>query len=331
MCKDWSRQVQPRLWKDLIINSHFIELLNMAPSPTATALARNLGHIREVNFHRANQHQLRLLVEGLPEQLGGIVNEPSTVCTNLTRIDLHVVDFQLIDLMSKPLLTLLDYNPRLTYLNVFIDIFKIDGVTTALSKLRHLQHLTVQSDDQTMDIPEPLLFLRSCLALPELTELHFVDEAEMHWDDGDETTIRRELEAIINEAAITRSSRGTNAKKIKQFTFPSNRGGRWNPLPLPLLKSNMLDLSTFHIPWFGPAANIQEIEQVIREHCPNVKHLVYPSHARDNWDGHSARAVIRGCSGLQSFTSLIFDDCPDGGLSSLQATETLLGNRRLDF
>lgn len=48
-----------------------------------------------------------------------------------------------------------------------------------------------------------MILLQSCLALPELTELIFID-LEMCWDDGDEAKVVRQLEGVINEASITR-------------------------------------------------------------------------------------------------------------------------------
>ncbi|KAF9942630.1 hypothetical protein BGZ70_006115, partial [Mortierella alpina] len=149
----------------------------------------------------------------------------------------------------------------------------IEGFPAALSKLQHLQHLTVHSHTNPDNVAKPLLFLQSCLVLPELTELHFKDLTGMRWDDGDEFTVRRELEAVIHEATVVRFSRSSNAKKIKQLTFPFNSHECTNPLPLLLFKSNLLDLKRVQIPVFGPDASIQEIEGVVRENCSGLKHL----------------------------------------------------------
>ncbi|KAF9954711.1 hypothetical protein BGZ72_004350 [Mortierella alpina] len=251
--------------------------------------------------------------EGLPDQLSDAVKEPDTLCINLTRINLFDLDIDYLHLISGPLLTLLNHNTRLTHLDVTRDIFEIEGVPAALSKLRHLQHLAVHSDHEDIDIQQPLLVLQACLALPELTELNF-DGLEMRWDDGDVIAVRRELEAVIEEAAIARYTRNSNAKKIKLLTLPGNRVGHGNPLPLLLLKSGLLHLETFELPWFE--ADIQEVEQVVREHCPNLKHLKYPCIAQEweepaYWNSQAARAFISGCTGLRSFDATYFNDALD--------------------
>ncbi|KAF9948670.1 hypothetical protein BGZ70_002129 [Mortierella alpina] len=243
VCKEWSRQFYLHLWAVLNLDDRFTTLMNVVPSPSATALARNLGLIREVIFPDVDLPHLQLLIQGLPGQVNDTVTEPGSLCTNLTRIDLCDVDAEHdhdhLDLISKPLLTLLNNNLYLTYLHVYSEITEIEGIAAALSKLLHLQHLTIDADSNEGITPEPLLFLRSCLALPELTELHFVNGTEMSWDDGDETTVRRELQAVIHETSM----------------------------------SNLLDLKKVEIPGFGPDTSIQEIEQVVREHCLDLKHL----------------------------------------------------------
>ncbi|KAF9948668.1 hypothetical protein BGZ70_002127, partial [Mortierella alpina] len=267
VCKEWSRHFQLQLWAVLTLDYRFIELTNAAPSPTTMALTRNLGHLREVIFPDSDLPHLQLLIQGLPGQPNDTVTQPGSLSTNLKRIDFSYDveaehDHDHLGLITKPLLTLLNNNPRLTYLRVFVEMTEIEGIAAALSKLLHLQHLTIDSDFNPDDIAEPLLFLRSCLALPELTELHFVNGTQMHWDNGDETTVRRELQAVIHEASVVRFSRSSNAKKIKYLTFPSSYHGRKNPLPLLLFKSGLLDLTKMEILGFGPDASIKEIELV---------------------------------------------------------------------
>ncbi|CAO3567089.1 unnamed protein product [Mortierella alpina] len=276
----------------------------------ADGFDQEFGHIRELVFPDVDLPHLQPLIQGLSGQLNGTVSKPGALCTNLSRIYFEDIDRNHgddhLDLISKPLLTLLNNNLRLTHLHVFAEITRIEGFTAALPKLRHLQHLTIDADFECVYIGEPLLFLRSCLALTELTELHFVDGAEMYWDDGDERAVRRQLEAVIQDASVARFSQSTAAKKIKQLTLPSNRQGSSNPLPLLLFKSNLLDLKKLEIPGFGPDASIHEIEQVVREHCSGLKHLEC-SHT-DEENSLAVRAFIRGCSGLQSFTSSPLDD-----------------------
>ncbi|KAF9947046.1 hypothetical protein BGZ72_010910 [Mortierella alpina] len=219
------------------------------------------------------------------------------------------------ELMSRPLVTLLDYNPRLTYLNLPFDFFEIDGASAAVSKLRHLQYLQVHPsncDPSMSTIQKPFLLLQSCLALPELTELRFVRDVQMSWDDEDSTTVARKLAAIIHEATLARFSRNPAAKRIKSLQLPTNLSGIWNPLPLILLKSKLVDLETCVIPWFRPDVTPREIQWVVREHCPNLKNLVCPPFFEEGQeDGQAARAFIRGCRGLRSFFSYYFFDGPD--------------------
>ncbi|KAF9945586.1 hypothetical protein BGZ72_001201, partial [Mortierella alpina] len=153
----------------------------------------------------------------------------------------------------------------------------------------------------------------SCLALPALTELYFGDFVEMRWDYSDKSTVSRDLKTVIDVASIVRFPRGTSAKKIKSLKLPSNRAGLWNPLPLLLLVSSLLDLERCEIPWFDTGVDIREVEQVVREHCPNLKHLSYPFLAEEweepaSWNSQAACAFIRGCTALQSFDSPYFND-----------------------
>ncbi|KAF9924922.1 hypothetical protein BGZ67_009000 [Mortierella alpina] len=226
------------------------------------------------------------------------------------------LDDRCFELMSRPLVRLLDYNPQLTRLEVPHGFFDIDGVSAAVSKLRHLQQLAVHCDpDEPSHIVKPFLCLQSFLGLPELTELTFFRGIDLDLED-DRTTVVRQLEAIILDAELARFSRNPTAKRIKVLRLPSRRSGIRNPLPLLLIKSNLLDLETCEIPWFGVDVTPGEIEQVVREHCPNLKHLECPQHFDMGQDGQAARAFIRGCSGLQSFTSAHFSEWPARGILS---------------
>ncbi|KAF9964747.1 hypothetical protein BGZ70_006003 [Mortierella alpina] len=268
-----------------------------------SSLATKLRHVQTLSLDRADDTQLSLLVQGLPYHLGGTVQDPSRACTSLKY--LYIDWLKNPELLSRPLVTLLEYNPHLTRLDVPYDIFEVDGASAALSKLWHLQCLSIHGEGTVL---RPFLFLQSCLCLPELTELTFHRDMEMYWDHGDETTVVRKLEAIINDALIARLSFGPTAKRIKSLQLPVNLTGIKNPLPLLLLKSKLLDLETCEIPWFREDAAVHEVQQVVREHCHNLKHLRFPQLYEEEQDSQAARAFIRGCSGLQSFTSTYFMD-----------------------
>ncbi|KAF9560861.1 hypothetical protein EC968_005978 [Mortierella alpina] len=253
--------------------------MNTIPS---TKLTRDLHHVQTLYFHRANEAQLQLLIRGLPYCVGGIEKAPNAGCTNLKAINISLAEF-----------------------------FDIDGVLAAVSKLRRLRRLAISTDGIETTLQKPWLFLQSCLSLPELTELTFHRDMKMCWDYGDETAVVRKLEAIIEEATLARFAHGPTAKRIKSLQLPSNPRGLRNPLPLLLLKSRLLDLEICEIPWFRRDANIREIQQVVREHCPNLKLLKFPQFYDENQDGFAARAFIRGCSGLRSFISMYFSDGSD--------------------
>lgn len=162
-----------------------------------------------------------------------------------------------------------------------------------------------------------MVILRSCLALPELTELKFID-VEMCWDN-DKTTVMCELEDVKYEASMARASHFPNAKKIEYLQLPSNCAGLWNPLPLLLLKSDCWTLKPAKYLGFD-RMRTPEIEQVVRKHCPNLTHLTCPDFYVEDLiaghqdsqaqDGQVARAFIRGCSGLQCFLASNFIDGP---------------------
>ncbi|KAF9559541.1 hypothetical protein EC968_006547 [Mortierella alpina] len=279
------------------------------------------------------------LTYGLPEQHGDTADNPGALCTNLRRIDLQdfIGDDSIQTSWCSHLGTLLCHNQRLTYvavpLEVFginasptiistlqhrrthvdvqYDFFEIDGVAAALSKLWNLLYLEINCVSEQASFKKPYLFLQSCLALPQPTELMIHRDVGMYWDQDEDTAVVRKIQAIIEKATIARFSHGPTAKKIKSLQLPSNPTGSRNPLPLLLLKSRLLDLETCEIPWFRGDASIREIQQVVREHCPNLKHLVFPQLYDEIQDGQAARAFIRSCSGLQSFTSMYFSDGSD--------------------
>ncbi|KAF9290533.1 hypothetical protein BGZ68_006769 [Mortierella alpina] len=273
-------------------------------------LARNLRHIQSVEFACVNDTQLQLLVQGLPDRFGDTVEDPNTVCTNLRRIAIYNLAIERLELMSRPLVTLLNHNTRLTRLHIPCELFGVDEVLAAVSKLWNLQHLAVYAVELFSTIQNPFLVLQSCLALPELTELMFSRHIEMDWVHGDAMAVKIKLEAIIAEATRSRFSHPT-AKRIKWLQLPGDSMRQWDPLPLLLLKSKLLDLETCEIPSFHEDTTTQEIQDVIRMHCPNLKHLICPGFLNNDQDVEAAQAFIRGCSSLQSFTSAFFRDGPD--------------------
>ncbi|CAO3566659.1 unnamed protein product [Mortierella alpina] len=303
VCKAWSRHFEPILWTDICPDRRLADSAEGTPSPPWTAaLIRNLPHIRTVRLRQNSAALLRLLIQGS-------ATDPSTRCTNLKQLSLSMnVYFERLGLFSPYLPTLLDLNPRLTHLNLSFELLLIDGVKAALSKLEHLQHLAIHAEGK-FDGSETFSLLRACLPLPSLTGL-FLD---MEWTGCFSEKSIPDLETVINEASIARFSRNPTAAKINTLWLPLDiSGGQNNPLPLLLLRSNLLDLRSCQIPWFSGSADPNEIEQVVREHCPNLKDLTCSSYMYRDQYVPAACAFIRGCSGLKSFSSGRY--CKDDGM-----------------
>ncbi|KAF9964745.1 hypothetical protein BGZ70_006001 [Mortierella alpina] len=308
VCKDWSRQFETHLWTNFCPSVYFIDSLSFSPHMNA-ALSENSRHIRTFRPAYIEETLLQVLARGLLQQQDDTTEDPSTLCTNLWRIDLKQLigeDYTPVPWHSH-IVTLLCHNQRLTCVTVPLELLQIDVSTTAIAQLRHLRHLAIFSLDNEGTSREILLILEACLPLPELTKLHFF-EMRVTWFQGDTTPDGSGPEAIIEEATITRFSHNSSAKKIKSLRLPSNGLGSFNPLPLLLLKSDLLDLDTCEIPGFSQDEDIREIELIVRERCPRLKHLRCPCFKYERQDGRAARAFIRGCTALQSFTSHMFSD-----------------------
>ncbi|KAK3839908.1 MAG: hypothetical protein J3R72DRAFT_446964 [Linnemannia gamsii] len=306
---DWSRLFEPILWTNLCLTqryAHSYSDVDLTPAITA-ALKRNLSHIRSVTvyFHQATL--LQELAYGLRPQSGDSAEDPSTLCTNLRRLEMKDIYYRSLHLFKPHLVTLLDHNHRLTHLFLPFEFIRERKVPAAISKLRSLQHLSIYSIDGCARSREMLPLLQACLPLPELTELLFMD-MDVDWDENDKNMDMSDPETIIREASIARFSQNRKAARIKSLSLARNRSGTRNPLPLLLLKSNLLDLESCEIPWFPPDADFEEVEQVVREHCPNLNHVTCPSPEDDERNCQFICAFIRGCSRLQSFASDYFCD-----------------------
>ncbi|KAF9980329.1 hypothetical protein BGZ75_008564, partial [Mortierella antarctica] len=113
------------------------------------------------------------------------------------------------------------------------------------------------------------------------------------------------LETIIKEAAIARFSQTPTPSKIKSLHLPALPERDENPMALPLLKSGLLDLESCTVFSFTESLESGAIEEIVREYCPNLKHLRCPP-SYDPCDGVNAHTFIRGCLCLQGFTSSNF-------------------------
>ncbi|KAF9966171.1 hypothetical protein BGZ70_003087 [Mortierella alpina] len=296
VCKDWSRHFEPILWTTFCLKERPCEsLINTA---LKSALARNLPLIRTLEIAVANDNLLKVLANGSAD--------PSTLCTNLKSITLEDFQHMDLDLTSQYLASLFILNHGLTHLRLVFECFDTGAVPIALSRLESLQHLTIYSSRECEGNRTILMLLQACLPLPNLAELCI--DLDLLWDDDAESF--GELETIIKAASIARCARHPSSTKIESLQLPSNRSGTPNPLPLLLFESDLLDLVSCEIPWFDAEASMGDIERLIRERCPNLKHvrLTYLSDTSQYIDDRKVRSVIHGCSGLQSFVSQHFND-----------------------
>ncbi|KAF9966173.1 hypothetical protein BGZ70_003089 [Mortierella alpina] len=297
VCKDWSRQFEHILWSNVCLQKHRCDSLRTTlNSPMKAALIRNLPLIRTLKILFASSSLLQLFTHGS-------INDPSTRCNNLTRLEIEDISSDHFDLASQHLTALLDLNHRLTTLELPFESLDNGAALASLSKLKTLERLSVGSMND-YESEQVLPFLRACLPLPKLTHLHF--DLDLFWTDLDKDT--RDLKAIIKRAMRARFSQNPRATKITALRLPSKYNDLDNPLPLLLLESNLLDLESCEIPWFDVNANPEKIEQVARNHCSKLKHLICPSFSGYDEDGQSVDSFIRGCSGIQSFVSRHFVD-----------------------
>ncbi|KAF9572402.1 hypothetical protein EC968_009976 [Mortierella alpina] len=294
VCKAWSRQLEPVLWTIFCLKENRVGLLNgKSSSPFMAALRRNLPHIRTLKACYTSTTLLQVLT-------GSYFEDPSTLCTNLRRLEFDDI-FQYNRSCSQYLATLLDLNPQITHLLLPFESLGTIAVLVAVSKLDHLQHLTVYETERSRNVRGLLQILQACLPLPNLTELlldlefewiEFVDvDSKLVTADSELGIIISEVRAIVAEASIARFSRNPTAAKIKSLRLPRTGDLDWNPLPLALLESDLLDLESFHIPW--------------NEAC------------------EKASAFVRGCSGLRAF---IADEFSDGSRTRGRIISTLVSH-----
>ncbi|KAF9929668.1 hypothetical protein BGZ67_006191 [Mortierella alpina] len=308
VCKEWFQHAEPHLW------THYSPRLprnRSTLSPSATvALIKNLPRLRSVELKSHEFNVLQPLTVHL--QPGISVKAASKLCTHLKRLKLECYNIVL-GHRSPPIVNLLNHNLQLTHLTLPFVALTIDGtIFAAIPNLRCLRHLTLESIKMRAGTRHSFrgvrtipLLLQACLPLSELTELYF--DVDIVWDNTGNDAINPDLETIIREAAIVRFLNPT-ASKIKSLRLPTCREGSRSPLPIPFLRSSLLDLESFMIPRFSDEdTDPQEVEQIVREYCPGLRHVTWYCE-EDAQDGRFIRAFLQGCSGLQSFTSDGFSD-----------------------
>ncbi|KAF9572599.1 hypothetical protein EC968_009671 [Mortierella alpina] len=212
VCKAWSSHFVSILWKNFYLEEHHAELVSDAS--LKSALIRHLPLIRTVRIPVSRASLLEVLVEGSDE-------DRSTSCTNLTRFAFENFDMSDdfspfnnisdddLDILGDHMATLLDLNERLTYLKIPCELIDTDAPLDALSKLDHLQHLTVVSP-------------QDCEGNGPISKLLQTSSFDLDQSWHNRARSIRKLEAIIKKAAIARFSRHPAATKIKSLQLPRN-------------------------------------------------------------------------------------------------------------
>ncbi|KAF9964362.1 hypothetical protein BGZ70_006564 [Mortierella alpina] len=310
VCKDWMQLNEPILYRAFC---PFEPLGGSTPSPqTAGGLIRNLPHIRTVELYptehdAVHSHTvMQELAHGLPQctQAGDSALDPDTLCTNLQHFKFRCGSNDDMLPALPHLITLLNHNHFLTRLMIPLTYSSLDtGSFAAVSRLRHLRSLAVFTDiNISCEGRRPIsLFLQACLPLPELSEL----DMDLYVGGEDEVNDQGipDFDTIIEEATIARFSGNSSACKIKSLLFPRCSDSGSLPLARSLLVSDLVDLESLTVPELHSNSDALHLEQVIRERCTHLKHLTC-SVFYELGSAQFVRAVIRGCSGLKSFTSL---------------------------
>ncbi|KAF9946787.1 hypothetical protein BGZ72_011139 [Mortierella alpina] len=321
VCKQWLHLAEPVLWRNFC---HGPQRLAKLVPETSAALTRNLPHIQTVELTVEEHALLHELAQGTTStsQAGDAAVESCAPCTHLSRLTVKNSDMLLkkdvglygintvrdFSFVLPTLVTLLNHNIRLTHLTFpFPDVETDDPVFAAISNLKGLRHLAVNSNGSSSVSSWTLsLLLRACLPLPNLTELCI--KPCVYWVNKACGKVVPSLEAILKEAAIARFTQTPIPGKIKALQLPLSAESRTRPMALAFLKSDLLDLESFTVPPFYDDSNPGDVEQLVQERYPNLKHLRCTSH-KVTLDGYrNMRAFIRGCSGLRSFASDGFED-----------------------
>ncbi|KAF9964392.1 hypothetical protein BGZ70_006534 [Mortierella alpina] len=330
-CQTWSRQFQPFLWTNYTTKYSRLPL---------TTLAQNLHHIRTIELDARDVYQgsiydwqpLNQLLKTLacdvltPSEPRHSTEPPSVSDTrqhaegrvschsSLRRfsISVHTPKLGRENTSWYYLRKLFHHTTHnLTHLRVKIinDDIILPAIIQGISGMRHLQHLTFTAFKQ--ELRWFLSLLKACLPLPKLNELycdfpirHGTYSGQDHDRDLSEPT--GELEAILEEAIAARTSdNGSIDIKITALGFPQPDEGNVSGCVLALLRSDLVDIVTLKLPkpMNGRAKGFYE--DMAREHCPALKHLIVPLHFGDDV---AVCEFIRGLSDLKTVRTIDYWD-----------------------
>ncbi|CAO3566682.1 unnamed protein product [Mortierella alpina] len=330
-CQTWSVQFQPFLW------THYSSKYSRLP---LTTLAQNLHHIRTIELNARDVYSgsvydweplnqlLKTLACGVlthPEPRHS--TEPASGCerkqhaeggvschTSLKQFSISVLTptmgrentswYYLRKLFHQSI-------DNLTHLRVRIinDDIIPPTMVQGISGMRHLQHLTFTAFKQ-----EQCWFfslLRACLPLPKLSELYcdFIIKQGTYSgqsDDRDLSEPTGELENILDEAIAARTSEdGSIGNKITALGFPRLDEGHFIGCVLALLRSDLVDIVTLKLPKPMDSRAKGFYEDMAREHCPALRHLIISLYYGDDM---SVCEFIRGASNLKTVRAIDYWD-----------------------
>ncbi|CAO3566668.1 unnamed protein product [Mortierella alpina] len=322
------------------------------------ALAQNLHHIRTIDLKLHLTHVndvealLETLAQGLPTISEGIPEEAvgsldavqstdlqSSRCTNLKRVTFEFDSFDREIPWLWLLWTLLFHNRRsLTHLDLQLldfDELVLVPALVIVSAMNQLQHLTLHTTFHSE--AWFLAMLHACLPLPRLSELfcHFILEAGELSPSGDRTvdyedrhfqglaTPLPKLKDLLDRAIAARTSpvNGSIDVKIKALRFPDLVGGDIDliRLVLPMLTSGLVAIETLGVPLLLCNRPEELYQQLFRDHCPALRHLILPSSDEGSLAPNYA---IQAATGLKTVRSFRFND--ESGLSSRGMVRTLV-------
>ncbi|KAF9959997.1 hypothetical protein BGZ72_008196 [Mortierella alpina] len=304
-----------------------------------SALSRNRHHLQSIDIRLHNPVYLQALTYGLPTDES---TDKQILCTSLKRIAL--ADFSV--KANPPLLpyfTLLNSNDRLTYLQLpgrllYTTEYPGTSLPVILSRLQHLQHLTVGNG--LAPIQPSLDLLITALGLPHLEELYckfsigggdtplpLVEQALEDFLAQCRLDARQEDAASIGGGGKRRKKTGP---KITALQLPCVMQAEPETFLLPLLQlDHIFDLERFYIPYLGLHGEQrvlrfrQVLKDLMRARFSKLKHLCCPSPDLIRSNTITVLEMIWACSGLRSFSGEWFHD-EDSFMERLHITKTLL-------
>ncbi|KAF9084215.1 hypothetical protein BGX27_003887 [Mortierella sp. AM989] len=328
-CKSLAQQLEPILWKHLTIRVR---------QPARESLTRNCHIIESIRIVGLNDiffENVLDILQYLSTTTGPRLDkETSTSCVTLKRLK----RIELTNLIyASGLLTMFNYCPKLTYLDISCTMLLKDPNSARLFRqalsdnLRQLEHLRLNGLFATTKNVLPLLVV--CFLHPQLKEMRFKfsmkvsgnreyshwyeddqEEEESQSDQGDEEFgVDPELRWVTTSLENASRSSDYSTSKISSLTLPSYRRGYPASFLVLLLRYYLPNIEAFDIPWGILDANLQE---ECPKMCFKLQHISFSQHefhAPYELDAYTAeiKSFIIGCSsgvGLKSIRAYHFDE-----------------------